>query len=249
MNDKERIIEAFRKVKALGWVESHRRNNTGIGKTFEDNMGVGENNHKGPDLFGFEIKSHRAASSSYVTLFTKSPSFPSRGGNAYLKKRFGTVNPDSGIKELHTSMFADRFNTYEGKYSFRLIHKPSERRIYIGVYTLEGKELLDERVYYTYEDIKKAINNKLHNLFYVRAQRKSNDNGKELFYFDSAEIYTGPSLDSFLKLLDSGEIMFDIRMGVYTSDKNYGKPHDHGNAFRIKEEKIMNLYSTKEDLE
>lgn len=36
MTNREKMIEAFYKVKNLGWVESHRRNNTGIGKTFED---------------------------------------------------------------------------------------------------------------------------------------------------------------------------------------------------------------------
>lgn len=33
-NRKELIIDRFRKVKELGFVESHRKNNTGIGKTF-----------------------------------------------------------------------------------------------------------------------------------------------------------------------------------------------------------------------
>ena len=71
MTNKEKIIDAFHKVKAMGWVKSRRSNNTGIGKTFEDYVGVDENNLNQPDLFGFDIKSHRAASSSYVTLFTK----------------------------------------------------------------------------------------------------------------------------------------------------------------------------------
>ena len=84
MTNKEKIIQAFFQVKSMGWVRSHRSNNTGIGKTFEDCIGVIENNLNEPDLFGFEIKAHRGASASYVTLFTKSPSFSS-GANAYLK--------------------------------------------------------------------------------------------------------------------------------------------------------------------
>lgn len=56
MTNKEMIIEAFYKVKTMGWVKSHRRNNTGIGKTFEDCIGVIENNLNEPDLFGFELK-------------------------------------------------------------------------------------------------------------------------------------------------------------------------------------------------
>lgn len=104
MTNREKMIEAFYKVKNLGWVESHRRNNTGIGKTFEDYVGVVENNLNEPDLFGYEIKSHRSESSSYVTLFTKSPSYPTKGANAYLKDHFGSNYPDSKLKKLHTSI-------------------------------------------------------------------------------------------------------------------------------------------------
>lgn len=84
MENKDFIISKFKEVKSLEYVPSNRANNTGIGKTFEDYIGVVENNLDEPDLAGFEIKSHRGASCSYVTLFTKSPSFPKRA-NAYLK--------------------------------------------------------------------------------------------------------------------------------------------------------------------
>lgn len=249
MNDKEKIIEAFYKVKALGWIKSHRSNNTGIGKTFEDCIGVIENNLNEPDLFGFEIKAHRGESSSYVTLFTKSPSYPKKGANAMLKDRFGENYPNSEMKKLHTSIFADSFNTFMGKYSFKLLHRPEEERIYIGVFTLGGSELIDSTVYYTYADIKAALRDKLHNLFYVRAQRTHNEDGTESFYFDSAEIFTEPSLYKFLALLDSGEIMYDIRMGAYSSGRNFGKPHDHGSGFRIKEYNICKLYQNQENVE
>ena len=59
MTNKEQIIRTFRKVKKLGWVESHRRSNTGIGKTFEDYMGVVENNLDEPDLFGLLNSTHK----------------------------------------------------------------------------------------------------------------------------------------------------------------------------------------------
>lgn len=69
-NNKDYIIEKFHQVKALGFVQSKRSHNTGIGKTFEDYVGVVENNLDEPDLAGFEIKTHREQSQSYVTLFT-----------------------------------------------------------------------------------------------------------------------------------------------------------------------------------
>lgn len=137
-------------------------------------------------------------------------------------------------------------HTYIGKYSFKLIHKPLEKKVYIGVYTLGGATLLDSSVYYTYADIESALVNKLNNLFFVSAQRRCNDDGSESFYFNSAEIYTNVSLNQFLKMLDAGEIMYDIRMGSYQSGTKYGMPHDHGSGFRIKECNIIKLYDDVE---
>lgn len=246
MTDKDKIIAAFHKVKALGWVESNRSNNTGIGKTFEDYVGVVENNLKEPDLFGFEIKSHRANSASFITLFTKRPSHidPTKDANAYLKDQFGATN-SNGEKKLHTSIYAHRGNKCRKKYSFRLIHLPDEKRIYIAVYDLKNGKLLDMSVYYTYADIQEALSGKLSRLFYVTAQRKFHK-GSEEFYFDSAEIYMDAPLDQFLSMVDAGEIRYDIRMGTYGSGKNLGKPHDHGSGFRIKESNLIKLYRLHE---
>lgn len=109
--------------------------------------------------------------------------------------------------------------------------------------------MLDGDCYYTYSDIDSELKDKLHNLFFVKAQRQQGANGKELFYFESAEIYTDPSLDKFLKMLDDGEIMFDIRIGVFLSGKRKGKGHDHGSGFRVRSRDIIKLYATKETVD
>lgn len=244
-NDKEFIIQEYYKVKALGWVKSNRKNNTGIGKTFEDYIGVVENNLEEPDLAGFEIKSHRAEAASYVTLFTKAPNFPARA-NAYLNSRFGTPYEENpNLNKLHTSMFATRFNTYSGKYSFRLINDKDMRVLKIGVYDINTHKLIDDRAGYTYECLGKVLRKKLKNLFYVSAERRFSGLTEE-FYFNHAEIYTEPSLGKLIELIDKGLIMYDIRIGSYQSGTNYGKPHDHGSGFRILEQNIHLLYDNKE---
>ena len=50
MENKDFIISKFKEVKSLEYVPSNRANNTGIGKTFEDYIGVVENNLDEPDL-------------------------------------------------------------------------------------------------------------------------------------------------------------------------------------------------------
>lgn len=231
-SNKEQIIKRFEQVKALGYVKSNRKNNTGIGKTFEDYVGVVENNIDEPDLFGYEIKSHREESTSYITLFTKSPNFPPRA-NAYLKDSFGIpYEHNFALKRLHTSMFASQYNTYNNTYSFRLINDKQHSMIRIGVYDINTKQLLNDTVGYTYDCIGRILKRKLRDLFYVSAERRF-EGDEEYFFFNKAEIYSNPTLEKFLSLLDRGFIMYDIRIGSYQSGKNYGKPHDHGSGFRI----------------
>lgn len=247
MSNQDEIINAFRRVKAEGFVKSHRLNNTGIGKTFEDRMNVDENNIQGPDLLGFEIKSHREDSSSYVTMFTLSPS--NKNANTTLKNTYGSPYDDfPDVYNLHTSMFANCFNSYKGKYSFRLINDRENKRLKIGVFNIGTKELIDNSNYYDYSKIERAFLRKLKNLFYVSADREHRTDG-EYFYFKKADIYTEPTFDKFLDLIDSGVIMFDIRIGSYKSGPKKNQPHDYGNGFRIKESDLKLLYANHIEVE
>lgn len=246
--NKDLIIERFRQVERMGFVPSNRRHNTGIGKTFEDYIGVVENNCDEPDLLGFEIKSHRELASSYVTLFTKAPTFPKRA-NTYLKDRYGIPYPDKAeLKKLHISMFASKYTLAYGIYNFRLINDRDNSVIRIGVFDPADNRLIDMSVGYTYECLENILKRKLKNLFYVNAETTFIDM-KEHFHFNKAEIFTNPTLQRFLNLIDEGVIMYDIRIGSYSSGRNYGKAHDHGSGFRILEKNIHLLFENHESIE
>jgi hypothetical protein len=72
MNYKE-FLNRIREIKQLGYVKSHRKGDTGIGKTLEDLLGITENNIACPDFSIYELKSGRKDSTSMLTLFTKTP--------------------------------------------------------------------------------------------------------------------------------------------------------------------------------
>ena len=116
------------------------------------------------------------------------------------------------------------------------------------MYDIDTKQLINDCVGYTYDCLGKILEKKLKNLFYVSAEREYRE-GIEYFYFNKAEIYTNPSLDKFLDLIDKGLIMYDIRIGSYQSGKNFGKPHDHGSGFRIIESNMKLLFDTQERVE
>jgi hypothetical protein len=240
MTAKEKIIEEFNRIKKLGFIKSNRSHNTGVGKTFEDYLGVKENNAKEPDFQGFEVKSQRLTTGSYLTLFTKSPSGKGNA-NAHLRNTYGEEYEEyPGLKYIHTSIFSDRFNSYQGKYKFKIINDKIAERIFIQIKDNQ-ENIIDESVFWTYQDIDKCLKKKLKSLFYVNAETKIIE-GEEHFHYVKADIYLNYSLENFLKLIDDGRIMVDIRIGSYKTGKNKGKPHDHGTGFRIRPSDLAILY-------
>src|SRR3989344_6187700 len=105
-----RIIDGFKKdflaIKEKGWVVSNRAHDTGIGKTFEDLIGVVENNNFLADYKGvLELKSSRDLAQAMVTLFTDAPSYPKKV-NSILREKYGQVDSEFGIKTIHTTFSA-----------------------------------------------------------------------------------------------------------------------------------------------
>ena len=72
-------------IKQRGFLPTHRKGPTGIGKTLEDLLGITENNIAGPDFSIYELKTGRKDSGSMLTLFTKSPE-PIGANNQLLEK-------------------------------------------------------------------------------------------------------------------------------------------------------------------
>ncbi|HIF39242.1 MAG TPA: hypothetical protein EYQ69_08670, partial [Gemmatimonadetes bacterium] len=107
------FIERYLAVRELGWVRSHRSNNTGIGKTLEDLLMIDENNLAEADIGDVEIKSQRALASSKVSLFTKKPTGPN-GANNILRDQYGVRNPKHpDLMQMHASMFNYWNQTYK----------------------------------------------------------------------------------------------------------------------------------------
>lgn len=240
MNVLEKFKEDFEKVKKAGFIESHRTNNTGIGKTFEDLVNVIENNKQEVDYLNeLELKSSRELSNSMVTLFTKSPSHPPQA-NTLLRLKFG--KDEKGSKILHTTVPGDKFNTFLEKYGFKLEINENEKRIYILIKDLRTNTLIDFICYYTFEDLKKIVEKKCKNIAFVTAKIRK-DNEKEFFHFENAILLIGLTFNKFLKAIQNGDILYDIRIGVYGNGKNKGKTHDHGSGFRIKKDRIAKVFN------
>ncbi len=209
------IKKALKEISNKGWVKSNRAHNTGIGKTLEDYLGLTENNIALPDFGVMELKSQRAGTISMMTLFTKKPEGIT---NAEILARFGYPDPEyPEHKILHQTITS-------GKKNSRGFHCQIDEK--------QGKLLImrDRKVigYYKLEFLKqKAVEKIGDGLILVFADCKKIEN-QEYFHYKEAWLLKSIDPTKFLSLSK-----YDIRLGVYRSGKNIGRPHDHGSAFRL----------------
>lgn len=200
----------------MGYVETHRAGNTGIGKTLEDLLGIEENNVPGPDAVGVELKSTRKQSTNLTTLFTKEPPRSGRElWNQDLVDELGYVD-SSGRPALKTTIEVDEpnnlgfFLSYDST-SLSVVHKT------YGVTATYPLGLLRE----TFE-------RKLPQLVMVLADTKRSG-GREHFWYNEAYHLDGFDGDEFLALMRESVITVDLRMHV----KESGAIRNRGTAWRI----------------
>jgi len=241
----EEFLHRMKEIKETGFVQTHRKGPTGIGKTLEDLLGITENNIAGPDFSNYELKSGRKDSVSMLTLFTKAP-MP-RGANKNLLEVFGYLQRKTPIdyrqlsltgeeideskisledKELHTTVDSIKPNSLGLKLEIK------GDRLYIG-----NDKGID--AYYDNDTLRKAFEKKYHKLIYVLAENKR-ERGKEYFWFDEAYLLDGFSFERFSELVKEGKLKLDIRIGHYPN----GRLHDHGTGFRILPKYLPQCFET-----
>lgn len=236
----EEFCERFRKIKEIGWIETHREGRTGIGKTLEDLLGIEENNNDEADFAGYELKAMRSNGSEQneqlglLTLLTKSP-LP-KGVNSKLRETYGYESEKYANKRkvLHSTLDTKHFAKVE------------DTGFFLKVNCIDDKiQIVDNNgnvpAYWTEEILKKAFLKKYpKGLVHVFAD-SDKIGTKEKFRFHTAILFYDFSFKKMVDFLNEGLIKADIRIGQY---KN-GKTHDHGTGFRIQDRYLTEIFLNK----
>lgn len=228
----QNLIDLTEEITTAGWHSSTRRGSTGIGKTFEDLLNKKEDNLAAPDFFDIEIKTRSSSSNSLITLWTKSPSNP-KGANSLLRERYGVPSDKfPEVKTLHVTV-SGKSLTVSSKYShnFKIRVDRKSQRVILEVYD-QSNTLIDDSTYWSFDVLTKQIEMKLKIIAIVSADVRDTPQGKEYKYHD-IHLITGLTIDGLINAIESGDLKIDLRLGVYSSGKYQGKPHDYGTGFRI----------------
>jgi hypothetical protein len=220
------------KLKAKGWLMSHRKDDTGIGKTIEDYLGIKENNLGEPDCLykgmEIEIKGRRAKTNSMITLFTLEPS----------------------IRHLHDVELMKKYGYRNGKgrQALKITLTPmgfTPQGLKIEVDKITGSISIIDKVgskpwTWTMAD----FHLKLHNLCIVYADSKTIEE-KEYFKIRNAILATGLDDKKFFDLINKGAVKVDLRMHT----KSNGGSRNHGTGFRLANyAELVNCYEKVESI-
>ena len=226
MNLKQ-LKKKLQKIKKMGFVKTHRKGDTGVGKTLEDLLGIKENNIPLADIGGIaELKSYRKNAKSMMTLFTLEP-LP-KGGNRdrLLLDKFGySKRKNRRSKELHSTLSCKRYNNQNLKLS---VEKDKIR--------VKGKNKR-LNIFWDMESVEKKFNKKLPALVYVLTNTKI-IKGNEHFHFNEAYLLENFDFELFKKRVRVDDIVVDFRM-YYRPN---GSVRNHGTGFRVKVNKLDDCF-------
>ncbi len=253
---KEILIQKFKEIKEMGWIENNRHNNHGgIGNTLEDLLGIEENNLPIPNAAEWELKAQKIGSSSLTTLFHSEPSPRAlKFVPSILLPNYGWAHKEAGKKyQINEMSFRQTINgnnftnrgfgiqidrasnkiliTFDSK-KVDTIHsdwlKSVENNIGLGE--------LNPQPYWGFDDLMHKAGTKLPNTFYVQAEvKKDKETKKESYYYCKVLMLQKFNFEGFLKSLEKGNILidFDARTG-----------HNHGTKFRLRQNNFTDLYES-----
>lgn len=243
--NEQQLVNLFRDIKNQEWIPTKRHGDQCLGNTFEDLIGKTEDNRPVADFRGIEIKSHRETTKSLVTLFSKAPSYPKRA-NTFLRTKYGVDEDQFGYPVLNTTVRGDCENTHRGGYGYKAEIDYKNNRIKLLIRNLKTGEYEDNDIYWSFQVVENAINQKIHTIAIVSGEECFSPNGYRCVKYSRMDLIKGITLDQLLRALSEGKLFIDIRIGVYASGKHEGKQHDHGTAFRMYLKDLLETYGSCE---
>ena len=236
------LMKKFKTIKNLGYIKGTKQGNIGnSGLTFENLIGKENDEFPFADFEGVEIKVRSHFSNKDLTLFNLVPS--NNFGGIELKRlreEYGFYDEDfKDKKKLHFLIIANKkINMHDDYYATMKVDYENQK---LRLFIYKGFKLVDDRIYWDFYEIERAVNNKLNNLAIVKYYKRI-INGERYFRYDEITLYKLKSFDTFLNMIDMGYITLYINLGIYKSGIKKGQCHDYGVRFDIKEKYIPMIY-------
>jgi hypothetical protein len=223
--DLAELLERFDRISAMGWVDSLRQGDTGIGYTFETLAGIEENNDPGADFRGIEIKckltSEAVSPAGKINLFQHGPDWLVPGNGRDRLRLLGTPN-ERGLLTCHSQVTTTPNNK-------ELWLSPAESEI--AIHLRKSHYVIGE---WAHQRLGERLQEKHARAVFVRAARRL-IRGRTQYHYRDLLYCERPDIDRFLSLVSSRRIVFEFAM----SEQSDGQVRNHGYPWRLVDERDL----------
>ena len=216
--------QKFCSIKARGFIKSQRKGDAAVGNTFENELGLQENNIAGPDIEGNELKAARRGAGGKQTLFTKEGDW---------------VVPQRDYVETYGFPHTTKIGEMSGQST---VTKTVNNRGLSIVTTddycavVYGDTII---VKWDWETLVNQFAKKFPACVKVFADVEKRD-GVEYFHYNEAYRFIGTDKNLFRTAIENDMIAIDIRM---RTQNMIGKSlRNRGTAFRINHSRMEELF-------
>lgn len=235
------LKKEFDKIKEKGYIKGISNDYSAIGRTFENELNLPENNFSIPDYYGIEIKTRRTYSKSAITLLNAVPDGKDLFEIERIKDIYGyPYKKDKNYKALYIEAYGNKLSFAGIKYQYKIDVNRIEEKIYLSVFDRYNK-LIEKEVYWSFDYLKEKILNKVKYLAIINAWTNKID-GWNYFKYYKIEMYIFKDFETFISLIERGIIKIIIKVDIYQDKKKYGKTYDHGCGFAINESDLSKLF-------
>lgn len=235
----EKLLAKLNDIGRMGFVDSMRAGDTGVGFTLETLLGIAANSSKSPDFEGIEIKASRIGGRgsviNRVNLFSQVPAWKL----SHLKNGLQILDRH-GYKDAN-----DRLQLY-----CTVTSTPNSQGLYLAINEISDflENLCDlvspkeEVVRWELAKLRARLAEKHDETFWVKARQRLDSAGREQFHFVEVEHTQGPLVGNFGTLVEIGAITMDYLLHEERNPSGGRRARDHGYLFKIHPENLDLLF-------
>ena len=241
-SDFDEIIDKFFYINGLSYVKGINNNSTNsCGLTFEQLLNKKADSNYFPDFNGIEIKTTQRFSRYSIGLFSLSFDGPDIYESNYVLQKYGKENIIfENKKELFVNCKIKEKVLVNNNYYFELNIDYVNKKLLIDIFDLDYN-YIESRCFLSFSNIEKRINTKLQKLALIFASKKIE---QKWFYFRyyKIECYIMKDFNTFLKLIETGDIEIHLMLRFAKNGKDIGKNKNKNFVFRIKKDSMNKLF-------
>jgi len=221
----------FQQISAQGFIKSKYKGDRGIGSTFEDLLGISQNNSKESDLKIGDLKVGDVKSTSLQTLMTCDYHAWKILKPKDVIAKYGYDDEETGLPALRT--------TFKHTPNNRGFYYDASNDEFLYVRHVDGTTIMQ----WSWDLLLKRFYKKLHGMVKVNAEVEIREDGKYFRYLNYYILKCSDSEKLKQAYQSYSNLYIDIRCSYKYNKKGKLFLKNHGTAFRLPESKLNLIFA------